>query len=337
MSSRQASHGFTIRPVPPFRLDLTVWALRRRSRNLIDRWDGTTYRRVIVLGGRPTELAVRQVGSSATPMLSITATPPPRTPLERRRVRSVAGRLLGVRIDLTDWYEMAAGDPRLRSLADTFRGMKPPRFPTMFEALVNAFACQQLSLEVGLELLNRLATISGASLGSGGDARYAFPTPRDVARLSPEKCQAIGFSHQKVRALLGLASKISGRERDLELLQQENDAVVQRRLLELRGVGRWTAEYVLLRGVNDAEEHARELVSLLKGSRSKVNLIPLNPAPEIPFEAPRPESVDRFCAILADAHITVSVRRPRGQDILAACGQLHLKRAAAPASAPAAP
>ena len=59
-----------------------------------------------------------------------------------------------------------------------------------------------------------------------------------------------------------------------------------------------------------------------------MNLIPLNPAPEIPFEAPTPEAVDAFAAILADAHVTVSVRRPPGQDSLAACGQLHLKRTA---------
>jgi 23S rRNA (adenine2503-C2)-methyltransferase len=96
-----------------------------------------------------------------------------------------------------------------------------------------------------------------------------------------------------------------------------------------------TYEYVLLRDVNDSEEHARQLVKLLKGSRAKVNLIPLNPAPEIPFRAPSAESVDAFCAILAAARVTVSVRRPRGQDILAACGQLHLKRAAASAPSPA--
>jgi 23S rRNA (adenine2503-C2)-methyltransferase len=88
-----------------------------------------------------------------------------------------------------------------------------------------------------------------------------------------------------------------------------------------------TYEYVLLGGVNDTPEHARELVRLLRGSRAKINLIPLNPAPEIPFQPPTVEAVDEFCRILAEAHLTVSVRRPRGQDILAACGQLHLRRA----------
>lgn len=99
--------------------------------------------------------------------------------------------------------------------------------------------------------------------------------------------------------------------------------------------GMVTYEYVLLRDVNDSPLHARQLAVLLAGSRAKVNLIPLNPAPEIPFRAPTAEAIDAFCAVLADARVTVSVRRPRGQDILAACGQLHLKRGAPAPPAPA--
>lgn len=98
--------------------------------------------------------------------------------------------------------------------------------------------------------------------------------------------------------------------------------------------GGWvTYEYTLLGGVNDGELHARQLVDLLRGSRCKVNLIPLNPAPEIPFAPPREAAIDAFCAILVRAGVTVSVRRSRGQDILAACGQLHLHRREAPAGA----
>jgi 23S rRNA (adenine2503-C2)-methyltransferase len=91
--------------------------------------------------------------------------------------------------------------------------------------------------------------------------------------------------------------------------------------------GRVTYEYVLLKGVNDTLEHARQLVRLLAQTRAKVNLIPLNPALAIPFEAPSSAAVDAFCRVLADANMIVSVRKPRGQDILAACGQLHLKDA----------
>jgi 23S rRNA (adenine2503-C2)-methyltransferase len=90
--------------------------------------------------------------------------------------------------------------------------------------------------------------------------------------------------------------------------------------------GRVTYEYVLLKDVNDKDEHAHALARLLRGRNGKVNLIPLNPAGPIPFEAPRKAQVSRFEGILLDAGIPVSVRKPRGQDVLAACGQLHLKK-----------
>src|SRR6185437_8350878 len=113
-----------IRPVAPFRLDLTVWALRRRARNAIDRWDGTTYRRVVVIEGRPAEIAVRQAGVPAEARLIVTTVPPPRTPPGRKRIRLIVECLLGPGIDLTEWYRLAERDPRLRILAKRFRGVK---------------------------------------------------------------------------------------------------------------------------------------------------------------------------------------------------------------------
>jgi 23S rRNA (adenine2503-C2)-methyltransferase len=85
---------------------------------------------------------------------------------------------------------------------------------------------------------------------------------------------------------------------------------------------RITFEYVLLDEVNDTPEDARRLVRLLSGIKAKVNLIPLNPAPGIPYERPSDERVNRFAQMLADRYITVSVRKSRGRDIRAACGQL---------------
>jgi 23S rRNA (adenine2503-C2)-methyltransferase len=94
------------------------------------------------------------------------------------------------------------------------------------------------------------------------------------------------------------------------------------RLFPLKKRNRITFEYVLLDGVNDTPEDARRLVRLLSGIRAKVNLIPLNPAPGIPYNWPSDARVDRFAAILAGRHLTVSVRKSRGRDIRAACGQL---------------
>ena len=85
---------------------------------------------------------------------------------------------------------------------------------------------------------------------------------------------------------------------------------------------RITFEYVMLAGVNDSTADAHALARLLKGVKSKVNLIPLNAAAGIPFERPADEVVDRFARILADHRLVVSVRKSRGRDIRAACGQL---------------
>jgi 23S rRNA (adenine2503-C2)-methyltransferase len=94
------------------------------------------------------------------------------------------------------------------------------------------------------------------------------------------------------------------------------------RKFPLKNRSRITFEYVMLAGVNDTPDDARRLVKLLAGIKAKVNLIPLNPAPGIPFERPSDERVDRFAQLLAERHITVSVRKSRGRDIRAACGQL---------------
>jgi 23S rRNA (adenine2503-C2)-methyltransferase len=85
---------------------------------------------------------------------------------------------------------------------------------------------------------------------------------------------------------------------------------------------RITFEYVMLRGVNDSEAEARELVRLIRGMPAKVNLIPFNPWPGSPYKTSTSEAIQRFAEILSDAGYASPIRRPRGRDILAACGQL---------------
>ncbi|MFY9558739.1 MAG: 23S rRNA (adenine(2503)-C(2))-methyltransferase RlmN [Terriglobales bacterium] len=94
------------------------------------------------------------------------------------------------------------------------------------------------------------------------------------------------------------------------------------RAFPLRARERLTFEYVLLAGVNDAAEHARELAELVRGVRAKINLIALNPGAELAYRTPTQERVLEFQRILVAAGIPTFVRRPRGRDIFAACGQL---------------
>jgi 23S rRNA (adenine2503-C2)-methyltransferase len=100
------------------------------------------------------------------------------------------------------------------------------------------------------------------------------------------------------------------------------DIIAACKRFPLKKRARITFEYVLLAGVNDRPEDARKLAKLLAGVKAKVNLIPLNAAAGIPFERPSDAAIDRFGQILADAGLIVSVRKSRGRDIRAACGQL---------------
>src|SRR5271157_3789531 len=90
----------------------------------------------------------------------------------------------------------------------------------------------------------------------------------------------------------------------------------------LRTREKMTFEYVLIEGVNDAPEQAREVAELVRGMRARINLIALNPGTELPYRTPEQERVVAFRQILVDAGILAFVRRPRGRDIFAACGQL---------------
>lgn len=236
---------FFLEPVAPFRLDLTVWTLRRRAHNLIDRWDGETYRRTLALAEGPVEIAVIQTGPPAMPRLRVTIHGRPLRALMKRAVTVALEKLLGYRIDLAQFYRFAARDVHLGPLVQRFRGMKPPRFSSVFEGLVNAIACQQLSLTLGIHLLNRLAENHGLTMGSG----HAFPRPEDLARVTPETLRSLGFSRQKIRAMLELAQIPPAGQIAMEALAAFPDADALRRLQELRGVGRWTAEYVQLRSL----------------------------------------------------------------------------------------
>jgi len=242
------SFTFVSKPKPPFRLDLTAWALRRRARNVIDQWDGTTYRRVLVIDNTPLEVAVRQTGSMDNPELFATVAGVC-DPTARTKVPQLLKQMLGLEIDLVPFYALARRDRRLAPLVEEFRGVKPPRFPSVFEALVNAVACQQLSLTVGIELLNRMARECAPAIISSEASQPTFPTPENLAHLNAHRLRHLGFSYGKARSLLELSRGILKGKVHLGGLDRIENHGAVKRLMELHGVGRWTAEYALLRGL----------------------------------------------------------------------------------------
>ena len=239
-----------LRPVPPFRLDLTVWAIRRRPDNTIDRWDGQTYRRVLATDGLPPfEVAVSQTGTAEAPHLNVALSTSADSDEAQAHATRALQYLLGINLSLEEFYRLADGDERLRSLAGRFRGFKPPRFPSHFETLVNAISCQQLSLNVGIRLLCLLAARYGPAVSGDEGTFHAFPRPRDVAQADVDELRQMGFSYSKARYITGLAQAIVSGQLDLRELEDLEDEAALTRLTQLKGVGRWTAEYFLLRGL----------------------------------------------------------------------------------------
>lgn len=235
--------SFQLTPKPPFRLDLTVWALRRQPTNVLDRWDGETYRRAIVYGEKAHEIAIRQTGGRDNPRVDVEVSSADST-LENA-VRDSVSWLLGTEVDLSALYAFAASRPELRPVVERFRGVKPPRFLSYFETLANGFFFQQISLASGISLHNRFVEALGPVSAAG---THAFPSPRLLENLSGSDLRPLGLSGQKAKAILELASAIAG-GLDLGQVERMGDDEALAFLQQFRGVGRWTAHYFLLRGL----------------------------------------------------------------------------------------
>lgn len=229
---------------PPFRLDFTVAALQRVATNAVEVWEDARYLRAFATRDGPVvwEVAQRQG-----------------RPALRLRLHGPAGelgpwkvllrRMLGADVDLAPFYTAAARVPILADLAERLRGLKPPRFATLWESLVNTIAFQQLSLASGMASVGRLTRRCSPPVTFAGAVLHPFPAPEAVSELSDGELRACGFSAAKARSLRAAASAIlSGalREEELEPLP---DAEVAGRLRQVPGVGPWTSALVLLRGL----------------------------------------------------------------------------------------
>jgi DNA-3-methyladenine glycosylase II len=209
-------------------------------------------------------LAVTQVGAASTPRLEVVLTGRYVPRFAEAAARSALARLLGLDLDLSGFYKRVARDGLLNELAERYRGLKPPRFPTVFECLLNAVSCQQLSIAAGLTILSRLAATAGAP----ADPLHAFPAPSDVLGLPPSALRMLGFSERKAETILELARAAAAGELELETLKQLDDAAVIGALVRRPGIGRWSADYVLLRGLGRLHVFPQSDVGALNGLRS---------------------------------------------------------------------
>ena len=261
---------FVLNPLLPFRLDLTVWALRRRERNIIDAWDGTQYIRVFVFNNTPAKVMIRQETGQSS--LIITAHSLHSISALKEKVTLVLNRMLGLEVNLKEFYAFAKNNKKLSPLVLKFKGLKPPRFPSLFEALTNAIACQQFSLESGLSILNRLSQHYGLSFQEDHQTNYAFPEAVKIMNCAPDELKELGFSQHKSEALINLATEISKHEELYANLEHKSDQDISLLLSDLKGIGRWSTEYALLRGMGRLDVLPGDDVGIKKSLKKLLEL-----------------------------------------------------------------
>jgi len=148
-------------------------------------------------------------------------------------------RLLGFPFELEPFYEWAQADDVLRHVVVRLRGFRPPLMPDPFEMLVGSITAQQVSLFSATAIRNRMIE----AFGERHDVAWAFPTRERLARASEGELVAVGFSRRKEEYVLGLARS----DLDLDALAELPDDEVRARIVALRGLGEWTAEWFLAR------------------------------------------------------------------------------------------
>jgi DNA-3-methyladenine glycosylase II len=228
--------------VPPYRLDLTVAVLRRFSTNLVDRFtaDGRYLR------------ALETADGSAVIELRMAA--PDRIALRLHKVRgdtdalaTRAAAIVGADQTLDIFNEAAQQLSWLAPLAGRMRGVRPPRYPTFWEAAVNGVIFQQISIIAAGAIIGRFVARLGRTLRLGDEPLFTFPEPERVATEDTDALRAIGLSAVKIATLRQIAAELASGldERTLESLP--TDDLIER-LQQIKGIGPWTSALVALRG-----------------------------------------------------------------------------------------
>jgi DNA-3-methyladenine glycosylase II len=226
----------------PFRLDLTANVLRRLSTNVVDVYDGTTYRRLIGAAGAPVVLAVTQTAPDA---LAVAFSGDRHAAYD---AETVVARLFGTGVDLGPFYRAAARVPWLAPLVRGARGVKPPRYPTIWEACVNAIVYQQVSIHAAGSILRRVIERFSDALVCGDVHLRAFPEPQTFADADPDELRGLGLSINKVVSLRSVARAVLEGAIDEATLALLPTPELMEALVVHRGIGPWTAAVIALRG-----------------------------------------------------------------------------------------
>ncbi|GBD10797.1 DNA-3-methyladenine glycosylase [bacterium HR23] len=244
-------------PTPPFSLALTAgYQTYFQGQVGADRFQNGVYSRLLVRNGRPVLLQV--AGSSSPedpnhPLLRIQVVAPTLAQEDIAWAVERASWILHTDADLRPLYTRLQEDHTLRPLLPALYGLHPPRMPSVFEGLVFAICGQQVSSVVARRIRTALVERFGEPMDWDGQVWRAFPSPERLWETGVKGLREVGLSQRKAEYILDIARQAVEGSLPLEALAYSPSPEVEARLTPLRGIGRWTVEWVLLRGLGRPE------------------------------------------------------------------------------------
>jgi len=242
-------HRFTLTPTPPYSLDLTAVRFARFKDEIVDRVQPGRYQRLLLDDGQFALAAVTDAGTTTKPQLQVELQGPGKTDLDRPGFVKQLTHILCTDLDLKPFYRHSRTDGLLAPITPRFRGLKLPASPTVFESLVMAVLSQQVNLTFAYSIKRELVETFGEHWKMGGETYYAFPRPERFAEEKPEHLLRFRLSNAKAATLVRLGEAFAaGALKEEELATRPDETVVEH-LIQIKGIGRWSAEIALLRGL----------------------------------------------------------------------------------------
>ena len=240
----------TIRPTPPFDFDLTAgYHTYFRGSYGTDTLEDSAYRRLLDLGDKLALASVQSVGSIDNPELSVEVRGEGLSPADVTKAAGQVAWLLGADQDLEPFYAGVRDDPVMSNIAGQLRGLHLPHTATVFESLVLAILGQQIATNVARIIRTLLIETYGLRLSFDGQGYYAFPRPETLGKATVEELRQLKLSQRKAEYVQGIARAALDGSGILESLQELSDDEVVKEVTTLRGVGKWTAQWVLVRAL----------------------------------------------------------------------------------------
>ena len=240
----------TIRPVAPFDFEFTAgYHTYFQSRYGTDTMEDGVYRRLLDLEGKLVLASVRSSGSVDSPELAVELQGDDLGPHDVALAKSRVSWLLGADQDLAEFYAMGRADKAMAGLVEQFYGLHLPHTATVFEALVLAVLGQQISTGVARIIRTLFIETFGPRAEFDGEVYYAFPRPESIWASSPAELHNMKLTQRKSEYVHGLAGSILDSSAGVETLDKLPDREIVDKLVALRGVGIWTAQWVLIRAV----------------------------------------------------------------------------------------